>query len=229
MKTLLFFAIAATLSAETGIRARATAADYPAHQTGAGATVGAAILTPEQTKKLFAVDLTKLGYIVVEVAVYPDRDVEIAARDFMLRVVADGNTLRPAPPSTIAAKLDKKKDSPHGGPKIPERVQVHGSETIGVATGSYGGRRTGGVYTESTVGVGVGNPGTPPPPPPRSGKDKDALSVQTELEGAALPEGRIGHPVAGYLYFPAPPKKAAVEITWYAADGQVRLQMPSTK
>jgi hypothetical protein len=228
MKTLLLFTLAATLSAQTGIRARATAADYPAHQAGAGATIGAVIVTPDQTRKLFAVDLTKLGYIVVEVGIYPDRDVEVAARDFLLRAVVDGSTLRPAPPSTIAAKLDKKKDS-HGGPKIPERVQVHGSETIGVATGSYGGRRTGGVYTESTVGVGVGNPGTPPPSPPRSGKDKDVLSVQTELEGAALPDGRISHPVAGYLYFPAPPKKSAVELTWYAADGQIRLAMLSTK
>src|SRR3954464_7109639 len=127
MKTLLIFAFAATLSAETGIRARASAADYPAHEKGAGATVGAAVLTPDQTKKLFAVDLTKLGYIVVEVAVYPDRDVEIAARDFLLRAVSDGSTLRTAPPSTIAAKLDKK--DTHGPPKIPERVRVHGSET----------------------------------------------------------------------------------------------------
>lgn len=231
MKPLLLFMLAATLSAESGIRARATASDYPAHQAGAGAMVGAAILTPEQTKKLFAVDLTKMGYIVVEVGIYPDRDVEVAARDFLMRATADGSTLRPVTPSAIAAKLDRK-DSKNGGPpKIPERVQVHGQETIGYGTGSYGGRRTGGVYTESTVGVGVGGPGTAPPPdPPKSrGKAKDALSVQVELEDSALPEGRWSHPVAGYLYFPAPPKKSAVEITWYAADGQVRLPMPPSK
>jgi len=231
MKPLLLFVLAATLSAETGIRARATASDYPVHQAGAGATVGAAILTPDQTKKLFAVDLTKLGYVVVEIGVYPGRDVELAARDFLLRVTADGATLRPVPPSTIAAKLDKKSGH-YDPPKLPGGVQVGGSQTIGYGTGSYGGRRTGGVYTESTVGVGVGGPGTPPPPPPPpSGKSKakDALSVQVELEEAALPEGRVGHPVAGYLYFPSLPKKAAVEITWYAADGQVHLSMPSTK
>lgn len=227
MKTLLFFVLAATLSAETGIRARATASDYPVHQTGAGATIGAAVLTPSQAKKLFAVDVTKLGYIVVEIGVYPDRDIDLASRDFLMRVTADGATLRPVAPSAIAAKVDKK-PTHTGVPTIPAPVQVGGSATIGYGTGGY--PRGGGVYTDASVGVGVGGPSTPaPPPPPRSGKDKDALSVQAELESAALPEGRIGHPVAGYLYFPAPPKKAALEITWYAADGQVRLTMPSTK
>lgn len=227
MKLLALFGFAAILSAETGIRARATASDYPAHAAGAGATVGAAILSPDQTKKLFAVDVTKLGYMVVEVGIYPDREVEVAARDFLLRVTADGATLRPVPPSLIAGKLDKKAGHKEP-PKIPDRVQVYGGQTIGYGTGTYNGRRAGGVYTESTVGVGVGGP-TMPPPAPKPGKDKDALSVQVELEQAALPEGRFAHPVAGYLYFPALPKKAAVEITWYAADGQVRLTMPSTK
>jgi hypothetical protein len=232
MKPILLFVLAATLSAETGIRARATAADYPAHATGGGAAVGAAILTPDQAKKLFAVDLTKMGYVVVEVGVYPDAEIEVAARDFLMRATADGSTLRPVAPSAIAAKLDKKDAKSSGPPKIPERVQVYGSETIGVGTGSYGGRRAGGVYTESTVGVGVGGPGTTPPPPdpPRSkGKAKDALSVQVELEDAALPAGLWSHPVAGYLYFPAPPKKSAVEITWYPPNGQVRLVFPAAK
>lgn len=231
MKPLLFFALAATLSAESGIRARGTASDYPAHQSGAGATVGAAILTPDQAKKLFAVDVTKLGYIVVEIGIYPDREVELAARDFLARVAADGSTFRPVVPSAISSKLDKKSGGHTGPPKIPDPVQVYGSQTVGYGTGSYGGRRTSGVYTESTVGVGVGGPRMPPDPQPapRSGKDKDALSVQVELEQAALPEGRWGHPVAGYLYFPTLPKKASIELTWYAADGQVHLTLQTTK
>jgi hypothetical protein len=225
-KLVLIFSAAALFAGDTGIRPRANASDYPARQTGSGATVGAAILPPDQVKKLFAVDLNKLGYIVVEMAVYPDRNVEVAARDFVLRVASDGSTMRPVAPSTIAARLQKK-DSPP--PRIPERVQVYGSETIGYESGSYGGRRAGGVYTDSRVGVGVGQPPLPPPPPAHSGKDKDSLSVQVELENAALPEGRFSQPVAGYLYYPATPKKASVEITWYGADGQVRLAMPTTK
>jgi len=111
---------------------------------------------------------------------------------------------------------------------LPSRVQVHGSETIGYESATYGGRRAGGVYTESTVGVGVGEPPmpAPAPPPPHSGKkDTDALSVQVDLENQALPEGRFSQPVAGYLYFPATPKKSSLEITWYGPNGQVRLPL----
>src|SRR5689334_13565137 len=222
MKQAVLLALAATLFAETGLRPRASASDYPARQTGAAAGVGAALLAPEEVKKLFAVDLTKMGYVVVELAIYPERTVDVATRDFLLRVTSSGSTMRPVAPSVIAARLDDKKH-PSQPPKVPERVQVYTGGTIGYESGGYNGRRTHGVYTEAGVGVGVGGPGAPPPPPPpppRSGKDQDALSVQADLEYSALPEGRIDHPVAGYLYFPAPPKKAAVDLTWYSPDGQ---------
>jgi hypothetical protein len=229
MKKLVLIACATVLLAgETGIRPRDSALDYAAHQSGAGATLGAVVVPPDQVKKLFAVDLNKLGYIVVEMAVYPDENLEIAARDFLLRTVSDGSTVRPASPATIAGRLHTKNSPP---PQLPSRVQVYGSETVGYESATYGGRRAGGVYTESTVGVGVGGPPmTPPPPPPRSGKkDTDALSVQVDLENQALPEGRFSQPVAGYLYFPTTAKKTSLEITWYGAGGQVRLPLPPTK
>jgi hypothetical protein len=226
MRPLVLLTLAATLLAQTGVRPRDAAADYAARASGNSATVGATILTPDQAKKLFAVDLHKLGYTVVEVAVYPERDVEVAARDFLLKVGTDGNTVRPATPAAIAGRIDRKSDSSKP-PKIPERVQVHGSETIGYETGPY--HR--GVYTDSRVGVGVGAPQPAPPPPPHSskGKDTDALSVQVDLENQALPEGRFSKPVAGYLYFPVTLKKTTVELTWYGADAQVRLPMPAIK
>src|ERR1051325_11449623 len=86
---LISFAMAA-FAGETGIRPRPAAADYPAQKSGAGVTLGAAVVPADQVKKLFAVDLNKLGYIVVEMAVYPDATVEIAARDFLLRIISDG-------------------------------------------------------------------------------------------------------------------------------------------
>src|SRR5215831_3516174 len=132
MKQLVLLTLAATLFAEIGVRPRPSASDYAAHQDGKGVTLGATVLTPDQAKKIFAVDLNKLGYTVVEVAVYPDRDVEVAARDFILRDPKDGSTVRPAAPSTIAGKLARKDAPP---PKVPERVQVYGSETIGYETG----------------------------------------------------------------------------------------------
>ena len=81
-----------------------------------------------------------------------------------------------------------------------------------------------GVYTGGGVGVGVGAPTAPAPPPKASGQDT------ADYESGALPEGRFNKPVAGYLYFKVmPPKKSALEITWYGADAQVRLAMPPTK
>ena len=229
-KNVVLLCAAVTLFAgETGIRPRASASDYPARQTGPGVTLGAAIVPPDQVKKLFAVDLNKLGYTVVEMAVYPDRDVDIATRDFVLRLTSDGTTLRPVAPSTIAARLNKDK-KPSQPPQLPGHVQVYGSQTVGYESGSYGGRRAGGVYTESTVGVGVGDPRVnTPPPPATSGKAKDSMSVQVELESVALQEGRFDQRIAGYLYYPSVPRKAAVEITWYGPDGQLHLTMPSTK
>jgi hypothetical protein len=228
MKKLVLMSLAAALFAgEAGIRPRGSASEYTTHQSGAGVTLGATVVPPDEVKKLFAVDLNKLGYIVVEMAVYPDRNVEIAARDFLLRIGSDGSTVRPVTPATIAGRLQKKNSPP---PQLPSRVQVHGAETIGYESATYGGRRAGGVYTESTVGVGIGDQPARTTAPPRSGKkDSDALSVQVDLENQALPEGRFSQPVAGYLYFPGTAKKTSLEITWYGADGQVRLPLPSIK
>ena len=198
------------LPVRPGIRPRASASDYPAQQSGAGVTLGAAIVPPDQVKKLFAVDLNKLGYTVVEMAVYPDRDVEIAARDFLLR--ADQRRqrpLRPVAPSTIAGALEKTR-------RLRSRRNCPGLCRCTAARRSATGRvvrRTpaGGVYTESTVGVGVGDPrvNTATSSARAPGRTKDSLSVQVELEKRALPEGRFDHPVAGYLYFPVRAEEGA--------------------
>jgi hypothetical protein len=218
---------------DTGIRPRASASDYPSHQNGEGVTLAAAIVPAEQVKKLFATDLNKLGYIVVEMAVYPDPDknLEIASRDFMLRVNPEGTTIRAVKPSVIAGQLHKK-ETPSIPPELPGHVQVHPTATVGYESGTYNGRRTSGVYTGAGVGVGAGDPRVDqnPPPPPGS-KHPDSLSTQVDLEERALPEGQVHEPVAGYLYFPKPDlkKKSSLDLTWYGPAGQIRLVLPTTK
>src|SRR5579883_1381458 len=222
-----------------GIRPRPSASDYPAHQNGTSATVAAAILTPEQTRKQFAVDLNRLGYVAVEIAIYPDpsKNVEVASRDFMLRVSPEGTTLRPVSAGTIAAQLHKKE--PASATTVPNSpVQVVTGGNIGYESGGTypnGQRRPGGVYTSTGVGVGVGGPnqrpddprGVPPPSPKAQGKDADSLSVQVDLENQALPEGKIDQPVAGYLYFTKPVmrKKSSLDLTWYGPGEQVRVPL----
>lgn len=217
---------------ESGIRPRASASDYPTHRNGEGVTLAAAIIPPDQVKKLFATDLNKLGYLVVEMAIYPDPDknIEIAGRDFMLRVTPEGTTVRAVKPSVIAGQLHKK-ETPAVPPQLPGNVQVHGGATVGYESGSYNGRRSSGVYTETGVGVGVGQPRPDQLPPPPGSKHPDSLGTQVDLEERALPEGQAREPIAGYLYFPKPEmkKKSSLDITWYGPAGQLRLVLPTTK
>jgi len=239
-KFILVSLVAATLVAqgERGIRPRSSASDYPAHQNGESATIAAALLSPEQVRKQFAVDLNHLGYIVVEIGVYPDpsKNVELASRDFMLRVTPEGTTLRPVSASTISAQMHHKE--PASATTVPgSPVHVMTGATIGYESGGgtypNGQRRPGGVYTDTGVGVGVGGPGPQGTPPPRpsstaSGKDADSLSVQVDMENQALPEGKIDQPVAGYLYFTKPvlKKKSSLDLTWYGPGEQIRVPLP---
>ncbi len=54
--------------------------------------------------------------------------------------------------------------------------------------------------------------------------------MSSELNDKALPEGSIGAPVAGYLYFPVPSKKKKATGVYelrYADNGEsVRLYVP---
>lgn len=210
-----------------GIRPRSTAADYPAHQTGKEVTIAAALVPPEQVAKLFATDLNRGGYVVVEVAMYPEAgaEVNLLSRDFLMRVGSDPATMRPVSAQAIAAALQRK-NTPK--PRKPSDVTLYPTATIGYESGSYGGQRRGGVYTATGVGVGIGDQGSAGPPRPAS-TDSDRTTMRQELEDKGLPEGRTSQAVAGYLYFPKPAssaKRTSYNLTYYGADGEVSLVIP---
>ena len=207
-----------------GIRPRDSSADYPAHETTAGATVAAAVVQPDQARKIFATDLHRGGYIVAEVAVYPEagRVVDLSNADFVLRI--DSETVRTVGASAIAAIVVKQEHKP----LQPNDVTVVTSASVGRATVNdpVTGRRGSVVYTDTGVGVGVGQSGGPPNP---AAPDRDRAAIQQELEEKSLPEGKATSAVAGYLYFPRPrgkAKSAAVELTYYGAAGQLKLRLP---
>jgi hypothetical protein len=209
-----------------GITPRPAAADYPSHITTRSLAIGAALIPPDRVRKMFAADLNKAGYVVVEVAVYPDKDgqPDIVPADFMLRLESGSSTLRAAEPAVVAASAvpyDKHRGAP---PAIPGNVQVYTDTTIGYESGPY--HR--GVYTATGVGVGVGGPPAAPPPPPGSSKPKDQIRDELEmrLSAQALPAGRIAQPIAGYLYFPKPAnlhKSDRFELAWFGPDGTAQL------
>ena len=236
MKRLARFGLAVPLlaaAAGSGIRPRGSSADYPAHETAGEVTVGAAIVPPEQVHKLFATDLNGGGYIVVEVAVYPEagREVNVASGDFMLQIGPDAETVRAVSAAAIASVLQRKNLPP---PPKPGGVTVTPTATVGYESGGYDpltGRRTHGVYTGAGVGVGVGEAGGPQVPGPAS-TDRDRSTMQQELADKALPEGKTASAVAGYLFFPKPAgkvKSPSAELTYYGASRQLKLRVPVTR
>src|SRR4029077_10230739 len=102
--------VASLLSANGGIRPRGSATDYPVHVTQDGATIAVAVIPPAQVRKLFATDLNAGGYIVVEVALYPEpgREVNVSTGDFMFGVASEPSSVRPLSPRTIAGAVDRR-------------------------------------------------------------------------------------------------------------------------
>jgi hypothetical protein len=98
--------------------------------------------------------------------------------------------------------------------------------TYGTGTDPTTGQRTRGWSTYEGVGVGIGKPPDAPPPPP-PGYDPNVIEAVAREK--ALPQGKTGDAVAGYLYFPLPAKKhkgAALELR-YSKDGvSVTLPLP---
>ena len=216
-----------------GLRPRENSTDYTAHQKVSGVTVAAAVIPPDQVKKLFATDLNAGGYIVIEVAIYPEagNEIDVSSGDFLLRVGSNPAIVRNASASAIAAALQRKSTPPDIRRKSD--VSVYSTATVGYESGTDAyGRRRSGVYTAASVGVGVGddpNAGAPPRP---GSTDQDRTTMEQELADKALPESKTTRAVAGYLYFPKPTarqRNAAYEITWYGIDKQVHLTIPAAK
>ena len=218
---------------ESGIRPRESSADYPMHQKVSGVTVAAAVIPPDQVKKLFATDLNAGGYIVIEVAIYPEagNEIDVSSGDFLLRVGSNPAIVRNASARAIAAALQRKSMPPEIRRKGD--ISVYPTATIGYESGtdSYGRRRSG-VYTAAGVGVGVGDDLSAAAPPRPASTDRDRTTMENELADKALPEGKTTRAVAGYLYFPKPTgrqRNAAYELTWYRIDRQVHLTIPAAK
>jgi hypothetical protein len=208
-----------------GIQPRDSSAEYPVHDTAGTLTVAAGVVPPEQVHKIFTTDLNRAGYVVVEVAIYPEvgQTVDLSLSDFLLRI--NSETVRPVVGGAIADILTKREHAPSRS----NDVTVVTTATIGRESGVYDpatGRRGSVVYTGAGVGVGVGNTGASPDP---AAADRDRAVIQRELEDKSLPEGKTVSAVAGYLYFPKPNSKGkniALELTYYGAPSQIKLRLP---
>jgi hypothetical protein len=244
MKRAILLSLVSTLplvAGSQGIRPRADAASYPANRDAADFSIGAYVIPPDQAKKMFKFDLTHAGYVVVEVGVFPasGKDVDLYPTDFTLAVGDKLVALRSVSADTIAEILAGRPEPP----RIGSAGGVNTSVGASVGRASYPdpvtGRRTSGTVTSTEVGVGVGGPAPLPcrpydcdqtttAPPIRPSPTQNANTVAQDLWEKSLPDGKTPHAVAGYLYFPKPPRKAkdaAWELRYENADGKTRLPL----
>ena len=230
MKRLLPCCLAAAIMLAGPIRPRTAASDYPAHETAPAVTIAAQAIAPDQARKLFATDLSKAGYVVFEVAIYPEdgKTIDVDTGDFTLRTGSESTMTRAASPQAIASVIRRRTEPKHRDSKD---VGVYPSAEVGYESGGYDpatGRRTHGWYTGAGVGVGTGTPADPRNPDPGI-DDRNEITLTEELQDKALPQGKISQPVAGYLYFPKPSSKernALFEINWYGDNAKLRLSVP---
>jgi hypothetical protein len=227
--TLLTVVLTAAWAQTPGMRPRSDASSYPVHDHVPGATIAAVALTSAQVKTAFGSDTYK-GYIVIEVAVYPDTGtLNLSPKDFMLKIGETGELLRPSAPSTIALSIDEKNNPTHA-PDVRRPVDVTTRTTIGYdSAGTYNpntGKRQGVVYAGTEVDVAPG--GSTPTPQPRANPGPRFDDMEAELNAKALPEANVSRPVAGYLYFIPPRKKAnGIYNLDYSSDaGRVKLAVP---
>jgi hypothetical protein len=234
MKRLYSLAlISATVLAQTsGIRPRPDAGSYPAEGHVRGATIAAVALSAAQVKSAFGTDTYK-GFIVMEVAVFPDPNtaLKLSPEDFILNIGASGEFLRPSAPATVALSIDEKNNPSHP-PRVQAPVDVITTATIGYdSAGAYNpntGKRQGAVYAGTEVAVApAGTMGRNPAPPSRN-KGRSLDQMEAELSAKALPETAALRPLAGYLYFVPPAKKAGgtYELDYSGDSGHVKLSVP---
>jgi hypothetical protein len=256
MKRIFVPMLAAVLLLATdhpGVRPRGAAKDYPAYDSADGITIAAAVVPAGKVQHQLSREMVKAGYIVLEIAVYPGpgKNVIVSSDDFAMTVGLNPDVTRAETPAVVAASIES--DKRMNQPQIPGRVQVHGEETIGVSSGGRdpvtGRRYPGGVYTESSVGVGIGDSrvGDPPPADPRyppgdprnpdpglggAAPQGTPPSVYNRLAEKALPEGRTMKAVAGYVYFPKVSPRLVnssepYHVTYQGPTGEIHLTVPA--
>jgi hypothetical protein len=206
---------------DTGLPPRPNSSDYPVHQDTKSSTIAAALVAPEQVKKIFSGDFNR-KYVVVEVAVYP-RDgasTDVDSFDFALKL-GTGEVIHPARLEEIG-KVWHEKGSPLPG--HPVSITSETGVVYGSSSGPNGGTHGWGTYTGVGVEAGGSGQQPAPPPPPSSPSDQNALDAK--IRAKALPQGQTSRAVAGYLYFRVASKGLSGSINLECVKDGGFLSMP---
>ena len=209
-------------------------------------TVAATVISPEQVRKRFSKDLTRAGYIVVEVAVFPEpgTTADFSSDEFTLSVGTDATILPAQTPRSVARGDKSGATTKSKPPQLPGNVHVYQTETIGYESGGYG--RRGGVYTASSTAVGIGDPRNAPQDPracdptlndPRTGNDPrmGGDPRMGRAPGAGCPPAPDPRPSKGKVHDAAGLQKELEELalpegrTAVPVAGYLYFLKPSTK
>jgi hypothetical protein len=206
---------------DTVIAPRPKPTDYPAHDSVKTAVLAAAIVSPDQVKKIFSADTAK-QYVVVEVAVYPEagHSFDVDLLDFELNT--GDQMVRASEPRDIGTAWPSAK-SPSIGTRGPN-VTAESGVIVDRETDPVTGRPRTSVGTYQ--GVAVSNYPRPDPPPQQSTNSKQS-DTEDKMRRLALLEGAAKAPVAGYLYFRHQRhKQDSFTLNYANDDGSVDLKFP---
>lgn len=161
---------------------KASADLYLVHADHNGTRIGAALMSPDEVRRVFGFDVDR-SCIIVEVALYPPNDKErkVLLSDFSLRIAGTDTAVKPSTATIVAAnwrqQLRMQQDV---------KTELDGEVAFGPGLVHLAGQ----VRIEK-----VDSPAYP-------ASEKDAATLEAELTDKGLPEGKTSSPVAGYLYFP---------------------------
>jgi len=198
-------------AASPGIRPRGLATDYPSRESTTEFAIGAVRIPPADVKKIFAADLNRAGYVVIEVGVYPlnGGEADIGPEDFTLQTETGRIAARAVDTDAIAAEIAR------------ERVP---SETRKSEVYRTGGRRGLLIPADGKKSSGSVLGGAAEDYPPSSTVSKLG-AVEQELWSKSLPDGKTNVPVAGYLYFPKPPGRTSNDWELLMDMGSTRVKL----
>jgi hypothetical protein len=188
----LLFALLGTCIMRAQYEVPRKANEYPAHDRWQQFEIGAEYLVhsiPTDSGSIFARD-----YLVVEVAIYPDKPVIILSANFTLRVNGKRSMLYPEAPGFVAASLKY--------PDWEERPTLIGTAGVGDGSVIVGAPAPVGRFPgDRTGGRPIGLPRKEPENTDAAGQPRQSTSIEDLVAGAALPEGEARTPRKGSLYF----------------------------
>lgn len=218
-RTTLIAAMSLMCAAAQAPEARKSASEYPAHAEMKGGAIGAenlghGIMT--QNGVIAADD-----HLVVEVALYSkSQSVDVSAGQFSLRINGKGRLLLPESPGMVAASI-KYPD----WERTPPEVMV-GAGDAGVI---FGGPNTVPRFPgdRRPMGAGVPNPVPPVSTTTAPVEKQPQEPIEDQVKRWSLPEGNLGPPICGYLYFSYKRKLKSIKALELLYDGPLgRATLP---